>query len=68
MIFKDGGYIMTKKALLDHEKFNNSIKKSRIKQELLAERLDISVRHYTLYPNIPCFIFVDGLFGCIIKR
>ena len=45
MIFKDGGYIMTKKALLDHEKFNNSIKKSRIKQELLAERLDISVRH-----------------------
>ena len=36
---------MTRKALLDHEKFNNSIKESRIKQELLAERLDISVRH-----------------------
>ena len=45
MIFKDGGYIMTKKALLDHEKFNNSIKESRIKQEQLAEHLDISVRH-----------------------
>ena len=36
---------MARKALLDHEKFNNSIKESRIKQELLAERLDISVRH-----------------------
>jgi len=45
MIFKDGGYIMTKKALLDHEKFNNSIKESRVKQEQLAEHLDISVRH-----------------------
>ena len=36
---------MTRKALLDHEKFNNSIKESRIKQEQLAEHLDISVRH-----------------------
>lgn len=36
---------MTRKALLDHEKFNNSIKESHIKQEQLAECLDISVRH-----------------------
>ena len=33
---------MAKVALLDHEKFDNAIRESDLKQEQLAEHLDIS--------------------------
>ena len=36
---------MAKVALLDHEKFDNAIRESDLKQEQLAEHLDISARH-----------------------
>ena len=36
---------MAKVALLDHEKFDNAIRESDLKQEQLAEHLDISTRH-----------------------
>ena len=36
---------MSKVALFDHEKFSNAIRKSNLKQEQLAEHLNISTRH-----------------------
>ena len=36
---------MAKVALLDHEKFDNAIRESNLKQEQLAEHLNISARH-----------------------
>ena len=36
---------MPKVALFDHEKFSNAIRKSNLKQEQLAEHLNISTRH-----------------------
>lgn len=36
---------MAKTAVLDHEKFNDAIRESALKQEQLAERLNISARH-----------------------
>lgn len=38
-------YAMAKIALFDHKKFSNAISKANLKQEQLAERLDISARH-----------------------
>ena len=36
---------MAKVAFLDHEKFDNAIRESDLKQEQLAEHLNISTRH-----------------------
>ena len=36
---------MAKIVLFDHKKFDHAIRKSNLKQEQLAEHLDISTRH-----------------------